>query len=259
MKVLDLFSGIGGFSLGLERAGMKTAAFCEIDEGCRRVLKKHWPAVPIFGNIRELNVNILNFYGIENIELLCGGFPCQDISSVKTDGRGLRGEWSGLWSEFFRLIYEIEPKYAVIENVSVLRSRGLCRILADLRSVGYDAEWHIIPAAAVGRIHPRERTWVVAYPASVGRRPLPFQRYLDIENTETGGDPRKTFSEWFKDSVFIKILKRFLRQIPECILLDNGVSTGVGRRIKQYGNAVVPKIPEIIGRAILRYEAEHDG
>jgi DNA (cytosine-5)-methyltransferase 1 len=160
MNVLDLFSGIGGFSLGLERAGMKTAAFCEIDEYCRRVLARHWPGVPIYDDVRTLTAERLVRDGVA-ADVICGGFPCQDIS-VAGKGAGLAGERSGLWSEYARIIGEVRPRYVIVENVAALLGRGLSRVLGDLATLGYDAEWHCIPACAVGAPHRRDRLWIVA-------------------------------------------------------------------------------------------------
>ena len=157
MTVLDLFSGIGGFALGLQRAGFTTKYFCEIDPYCRQVLAQHWPTVPCFEDVRTLRGADLG-----PIDLICGGFPCQDIS-VAGKGAGLSGARSGLWSEYARLIQEIKPKYVLIENVAVLRSRGLDQILREIAALGYDAEWHCIPACAVGAPHRRDRIWIVAY------------------------------------------------------------------------------------------------
>ena len=120
MNILDLFSGIGGFSLGLERAGMHTVAFCEIDPHARAVLHKHWPNVPVFTDVSTLSKGDIN----EQIDIIAGGFPCQDISTAGR-GAGLSGSRSGLWFEYRRLINEIRPRYAIIENVSALRRRGL--------------------------------------------------------------------------------------------------------------------------------------
>lgn len=165
MNVLDLFSGIGGFSLGLERAGFKTVAFCEVDKKCQAVLKKHWPDLPIFDDVSNLKGKDIE----EKIDVICGGFPCQDIS-LAGKGAGLAGKRSGLWSEFHRLIEEIRPKYAIIENVSALRSRGLDQVLREISEIGYDAEWHCITAASVGAPHRRDRIWIVAYPRHSGGR-----------------------------------------------------------------------------------------
>lgn len=163
MKVLDLFSGIGGFSLGLERAGMETVAFCEIEEFPRKVLKKHWPDVPIFEDVRDLTGNMVG-----SVDVICGGFPCQDISTAGK-GAGINGSRSGLWKEYHRLIGEIRPSWAIIENVSALRSKGLITVLQNLSEIGYDAEWHCIPASYIGALHRRDRIWIVAYPSRCWR------------------------------------------------------------------------------------------
>ena len=166
--MLDLFSGIGGFSLGLERTGMRTVAFCEIEDYPRKVLAKHWPDVPCYQDIRELTARRLEDDGITGIDLICGGFPCQDIS-LAGKGAGINGERSGLWKEYARIIGEVGPRWVIIENVPALRSRGLVTVLQDLCSLGYDAEWHCIPASdpRIGAPHHRDRIWIVGYP----RRP----------------------------------------------------------------------------------------
>lgn len=163
LKVLDLFSGIGGFSLGLERTGgFETVAFCEIEDFPRRVLAKHWPSVPCYRDVRELTAKRLAADGIA-VDVICGGFPCQDISTAGK-GAGLAGERSGLWSEIARLVGELGPQYVIVENVSALLGRGLGTVLGDLATIGYDAEWHCIPASHVGAPHRRDRIWIIAYP-----------------------------------------------------------------------------------------------
>src|SRR4051812_11985953 len=113
MNVLDLFSGIGGFSLGLERAGFKTVAFCEIDPFCRRILEKHWPHVPCYDDVKTLTADRLAADGIAP-DVICGGFPCQDLSLAQGASRaGLDGERSGLWSEYARIIREVRPRYVI--------------------------------------------------------------------------------------------------------------------------------------------------
>lgn len=173
LRVLDLFSGIGGFSLGLERTGgFETVAFCEIESFPRRVLAKHWPEVPHYDDVRTLTADILRRDGIA-VDVITGGFPCQDLSVAgKQRGMG-EGTRSGLWSEIVRLVSELRPRYVIVENVAALLSgpserRGgwFGRVLGDLAECGYDAEWRNIPAFMVGAPHRRERIWIVAWPAS---------------------------------------------------------------------------------------------
>jgi len=163
MKVLDLFSGIGGFSLGLECAGWETIAFCEIEPSCNKILSKYWPDIPIFDDITKLSANDIE----SSVDIICGGFPCQDIS-IAGKKAGIGGLRSALWKQYLRLINEIRPKYAIIENVANLRSNGLITVLQDLWQIGYNAEWHCIPASAIGAPHQRDRIWIVANPDNKG-------------------------------------------------------------------------------------------
>ena len=168
MRMLDLFSGIGGFSLAASWVWgdeLEIAGFCEIDEYCGKVLNKNFPGVPIYKDIQELDGT-----QFKNIDLLTGGFPCQDIS-VAGRGAGLEdGTRSGLWSEMLRVISEVRPGYALVENVPMLTLRGGTRVIADLTQIGYDASWTIISAQDLGALHKRARIWIVAYPSSKGQR-----------------------------------------------------------------------------------------
>jgi DNA (cytosine-5)-methyltransferase 1 len=235
MNVLDLFSGIGGFSLGLERAGMKTVAFCETDKRCQEVLRKHWANVPIFDDVSTLKGEDIG----ETVDVICGGFPCQDIS-VAGKGAGLEGERSGLWWQFHRLIKEIKPKYAIIENVSALRNRGLDQVLRSLSEIGYDSEWHCITASSIGAPHRRDRVWIISYPK--GER---------VQGLWTSGQQESHTHE--EETVFMRYRKRFRKAYweaePSVARVVDGFSRRVDR-VKQLGNAVVPQIPELIGRAI---------
>jgi len=269
MRVLDLFSGIGGFSLGLERAGMTTAAFCEIDPKARLVLQKHWPDVPIFEDVTTLTAADMK----GKIDVICGGFPCQDIS-LAGKGAGLAGDRSGLWFQFHRLIKEIRPPWVIIENVSALRSRGLDVILGGLAALGYDAEWHCIPASAVGAPHRRDRVWVVAYPKIDGRDGALFASQWQavsgsVESGANVADGQRQRLEghtrhgvggagWKESDGPVSTSSifhgtNFAGQWdvePDVGRVANGVPKRVDR-LKQLGNAVVPQIPEVIGRAIM--------
>jgi len=164
--MLDLFSGIGGFALAASwvwAGDLELQGFCEIDSYCQKVLKKNFPDVPIYDDITELQPE-----WFDDIDLLTGGFPCQDIS-VAGKGEGLEGDRSGLWFEMLRLISGIRPRYALIENVPMLLHRGLGRVICDLASIGYDAEWQVVSAADVGAPHLRKRIWIVAYAGHLRR------------------------------------------------------------------------------------------
>ena len=231
MNVLDLFSGIGGFSLGLERAGMRTVAFCEVDAKARKVLAKHWPTVPIFSDVRELDRATLDLLtDADEIDVICGGFPCQDISIAGT-GAGLAGKRSGLWSEYARLIGEIKPAFALIENVSALRARGLEQVLGALAALGYDAEWHCIPAQAVSAPHLRDRVWIIAYAHDAGRdeQRRPGAKLAQfVESQRAHG--------WAVEPDICRVVNGFPGRVD---------------RLRQLGNAVIPQIPEAIGRALM--------
>lgn len=161
MKVLDLFSGIGGFSLGLERAGMTTVAFCEIGTFPQQVLKKNFPGVPIYDDVRTITAERLRADGITEIDLVCGGFPCQPFS-VAGKQRG-KDDDRHLWPEMFRIVQEFKPTWVIGENVAGFVSMALCEVSADLESIGYEVQPFIIPACAVNAPHRRDRIWIVGY------------------------------------------------------------------------------------------------
>lgn len=168
LTVGSLFSGIGGFDLGFERAGFDIKWQVEIDPFCRKVLEKHWPAVRRYEDVRtvgamyETEGDGLTKWALEGVDVICGGFPCQDISFAGY-GDGLSGERSSLWREFDRLVGELRPRYAVVENVAALTARGLGQILSDLAGRGMDARWAVLPACAFGSTHTRRRLFIVAY------------------------------------------------------------------------------------------------
>lgn len=240
LRVLDLFSGIGGFSLGLElTGGFKTVAFCEIDPFCRRVLAKHWPGVPIYEDVRTLSADTMARDGI-GVDVICGGFPCQDISRAGS-GLGLDGERSGLWREYARLIREIRPSLVLVENVSALLDGEMGDVLGDLAAAGYDAEWSTVSACAVGLPHVRQRVFIVAYPDSVDGR----QRLWDSVARTNG--PLSPFDSF--EGARARSRAR-LENPSELYRGADGIAFGPHRN-RAIGNSIVAVIPELIGRAIL--------
>ena len=158
LAVGSLFAGIGGFDLAARWLGWRTLWYSEIDPYASAVMKKRFPDAVNHGDVTQLRGS-----HVARVDVLCGGFPCQDIS-LAGKGAGIEGSRSGLWTHYARIIDEVRPSWVVIENVSALRSRGLDRVLGSLAALGYDAEWHCIPAAYVGAPHRRDRIWIVAHP-----------------------------------------------------------------------------------------------
>lgn len=168
LKHLDLFSGIGGFSLGLESAGLvETVAFCDWEPYCQKVLKKHWPNVPVYGDIKELNYDRLKADGIKDIDIITGGYPCQPFS-VAGRKKGEQDE-RHLWPEYLRLVQELRPTFVIGENVGGHIKLGLDTVLEDLASEGYATTTFSISASGVGANHQRERVWIIAYSDDLGR------------------------------------------------------------------------------------------
>ena len=167
MNVGSLFAGIGGFDLGLERAGMRVDWQVELDPYCRAVLARHFPEAERFEDVREVGAESL-----APVDLICGGFPCQDLSAAGR-GAGIDGARSGLWAEFARIVCELRPRYVLVENVpALLTGKGkrwdrapVGRVLGDLAEAGYDAEWACLSAREFGAPHLRKRVWLLAYPA----------------------------------------------------------------------------------------------
>ena len=193
LKHLDLFSGIGGFSLGLEATGgFETVAFCDIDKYSKKVLKKQWPNVKQYEDIKELNYGRLKADGIGPIDIITGGYPCQPFSVA---GRK-KGEEDPrhLWPEYFRLIKELRPSWVIGENVSGHIKLGLDTVLENLESEGYSARTFSISASSVGAKHQRERIWIVANTRQHGGRIEP------TGNTESTGRGSLETTEWSADT-----------------------------------------------------------
>ena len=277
LQVLDLFSGIGGFSLGLERTGgFETVAFCEINPYACRVLKKHWPNVPIFNNVKTITEE---FNG--KPDLICGGYPCQGESVAGLRGGAEDDRW--LWPEMFNCVKTYRPSWVIGENVAGHVSMGLDTVLADLEGAGYAAQAFIIPACALDAPHRRDRCWVVAN-AKHGGIPRgwgvgnagqknPDQRGI-CGNEQQGlqeqagevlanaGRPRCeeqhiTAQPGWAGYRARRAVERWAPWPTESAM--GRVADGVPRRVDRIrclGNAVVPDIPEMIGYAIL--EAMND-
>jgi len=162
LRMIDTFSGIGGFSLAARWiGGIETVQFVEREPFCQQILRKHWPDVPIHDDICTFNP------ARGSADIVCGGFPCQDISQAGK-GAGLAGSRSGLFYELLRVVCLVGPRYVVLENVAAITYRGMDDVLGALAQAGYDAEWACIPAAAVGACHQRDRWWLVAYANNTG-------------------------------------------------------------------------------------------
>ena len=264
LKILDLFSGIGGFSLGLEATGhFETKAFCEIEPYCQQILKKHWPEVPIFDDIRTLKGT-----DIGTIDIITGGYPCQPFSvagkqKAEQDPRHL-------WPEYFRLIQELKPTWVIGENVSGHIKLGLDSVLEDLASEGYSTRTFSISASSIGANHKRERVWTVAYSQSQWRRE-PRYSYQEKRSSESSStQPQSSSSDVAYTNSKRGCLWETNRQNAEDVRQSPrgeetfgwwNIEPRVGRvahgipkrvdRLKSLGNAVVPHIPYYIGQAII--------
>jgi DNA (cytosine-5)-methyltransferase 1 len=273
-----LFAGVGGFDLGFERAGMRIVWQAEVEPYACAVLRRHWPHVPNLGDVRTITAG-----RAERPDVICGGFPCQDVS-IAGRGRGIDGERSGLWREFARIVGDFRPDFAVVENVGAITSRGLARILGDFAAIGFDAEWHIIPAAAVNAPHLRERCWLIASNADRSAIRNDEQRNaperVDVRDSgqavavhsgearpvaDAAGVRMEGHRAAAFEVTFAPILARLLGRDhasgywhnwptePALCGIDDGVSHWA-HRMRVLGNAIVPQIAEAIGRAIIESE-----
>lgn len=275
MRVGSLFSGIGGFDLGLERAGMEIVWQVEIDPYCQRVLARHWPDVPRHGEVRELDPAVLG-----RADLICGGFPCQPVSLA---GRRLgQADDRWLWPEFARIVRGVRPRYVLVENVPGLLSvGGMGDVLGDLAVLGYDAEWESIPAFAVGAPHRRWRVFILAHAGRAERRENTssgIDTYRDDAQGEAAswapqsGEDGRTWVLGHADSARLSILSggeaaaelaRFgaaggagwWGAEPDVGRMADGVPARVDR-LGMLGNAVVPQVAEWIGRRIMAAQSK---
>mgnify|MGYP003671718384 FL=1 len=242
MRCLDLFSGIGGFSLGLERAGIETVAFCEYDKKCRKVLQKHWPEVPQFNDVRTLTGEQLERRGITT-DLICAGMPCQPYSRGNWLRKG-RGDIRDMSGEAIRLVREIEPAIFIGENTEGFLDIGYDAFADDLENEGYSCEAISIPSCAVGLPTLERHVWIIA--STSGKR---LQRYVEktMENIEA--------LSWKLQRGDTGVGGRWDLSRPRVHRSGERVSGRMDRN-KQLGNAVDPVVIEQIGRAIIEVENE---
>jgi DNA (cytosine-5)-methyltransferase 1 len=236
---------------------METVAFCEIEPYPRKVLAKHWPNIPIYEDVRNVTKERLDADGIFP-DVITGGFPCQDISVAgKQAGIG-EGTRSGLWSECARILGEFRPRYAIFENVTALLSgeqgKWFERVLWDISQVGYDAEWHCIRACSIRFPHSRDRVWILAYPTE-NRRVHANHKTARIIEGESLSYNFKSGYRWCREDGGHSLERVGWSVEPAVCGSNDGLSTKLDQaRIAGLGNAVVPQIPELIGRAIMDAE-----
>jgi DNA (cytosine-5)-methyltransferase 1 len=236
LTVGSLFSGIGGLDLGLERAGMNVIWQSEIDPYASRVLKKHWPEVPNYGDIKTIN-----WGDVVRPDVICGGYPCQPFSTAgKRKGTD---DPRHLWPWVRQAISELRPRYAILENVRGHISLGLSTVIGELASIGYDAEWQLISAASQGAPHLRERVVIVAYPngEQLGQRRLPEYTGQTHSRRVYNGCRQTCNVGW-----------QWWQTEPNVGRVANGVPSRVDR-LRGLGNAVVPQVAEVIGRLVIEH------
>lgn len=261
----SLFSGIGGFELGLERAipNSKTIWQCEQNEFCRKVLRKHWPDATIYEDITKMDTQDVPF-----VDLMCGGFPCQDIS-ICGKGEGLDGKKSGLWWWMLGCISRLRPSVIVLENVPAITLRGGVDVVGSITELGYDCEWGIIPAGGpqgFGAPHIRKRWFLVGYVTNTNKRPKSNAIQTgrkkhsmcnngNVSNSIKQSEPEKRYKS--PDGEKIRGQKRsYWEGFPTQSAIrrrTDGVSYRVDRRrLIALGNAIVPQCSEYIGQCIMK-------
>jgi DNA (cytosine-5)-methyltransferase 1 len=252
----SLCAGIGGFDLGLERAGLECLWQVEIDPFCRQVLDRHWPDVVKYDDVRTVHFHDSCWEDgcgqcLSPVDVVVAGFPCQPVAHHGHRRAESDARW--LWPEIGRLVGELEPGFVVLENVAGLLypGRGFSRILADLATLGFDAEWECVPAVAVGAPHYRDRVWVVAYRPSDGRQAVaPSRIFLqgpqrDDLNRRDPYPPRRN-----ADASAWDAYKNGAGPQPGILRKAYGLSGGLDR-VRGLGNAVLPDLAQWLGRRLI--------
>jgi DNA (cytosine-5)-methyltransferase 1 len=278
LRLLDLFSGIGGFSYAAEYlvGGYETVAFVEREPYCQKILRQHWPSVPIHDDICTFNPER------RSADVICGGFPCQDISTAGKQAGIKQGTRSGLFYQLMRIVRLVEPRYVVLENVAAILNNGLDIVLGELAEAGFDAEWACIPASAVGACHQRDRWWLVAYPQSqqchgdksgnsegAARATAQFRNCYgaNASNTDDSGlqrqrrkhelleSSRKGPFTWGRRGSMLNPEWGGYLSKPVLCRGDDGLSGRVDR-LKALGNAVVPQVAAIPLQRVIEIHAQ---
>lgn len=259
MRIGSLFSGIGGLELGLEWAGLgRTVWQVEREPYCQAVLARHWPDAKRFDDVRSVGS-----HNLQPVDIICGGFPCQDISYAGK-GAGLAGKRSGLWFEFARIVREMEPKYVVVENVAALLARGMGDVLGTLASLGYDCWWDCISAGSVGAPHVRDRAFIVGYapsrkqvadPNQIGRLETGCTRESSCSGKDgaPSSETNRRGVAVYPDRACHSEARRHWDAEPDLDRVVDGVPGGVDR-VAALGNAVVPQCAEVVGWVIRELE-----
>ena len=235
MNELALFAGAGGGILGGHLLGWRTVCAVEWEAYpasvlCARQNDGLLPSFPIWDDVQTFDGK--PWRGI--IDVVSGGFPCQDISAAGK-GAGIDGERSGMWKEMARIIGEIQPKYCFVENSPMLTSRGLGTVLGDLAEMGFNAEWGVLSAADVGASHLRERIWIVAKNTDT-RCEYGKQGYSErLEANQI----KRSYSPISDKSIFKRFDQEYRKAEPDVVRMVNGVADTVDR-LKAIGNGQVP-------------------
>jgi DNA (cytosine-5)-methyltransferase 1 len=230
LTVGSLFSGIGGLDLGLERAGMRVIWQSEIDPYASRVLNKHWPEVPNYGDIKTIK-----WADVPPTDVICGGYPCQPFSLAASHRKGEADE-RHLWPWVRDAIRNLRPRYAILENVQGHLTLGATTVIREITDVGYMCEWRLIPASSVGARHKRNRLFIVAYSSSAGgiRRRGAFEGL----NEEIREHTIRSADYWQNE--------------PDVGRMAYGVPARMDR-LRGLGNAVVPQVAELVGRLVIEH------
>lgn len=241
LRLLDTFSGIGGFSYAGEKllGGFQTVQFVEWEPFCQDVLKKHWPSVPIHDDISTF------FPKLGSADIITGGFPCQDISVAGKQAGIKEGTRSGLFFELMRIVRTVRPRYVVLENVAAIVSDGLDTVLGQMAEAGYDTEWACIPAKDVGAVHKRDRWWLIAYPHGTRTQRQRTERELsEAEGQESivWRPSHRVGSDW-----------RLYVSKPLLCRGDDGLRSRV-HRLKALGNSIVPQVASVVLSRVLELE-----